>query len=132
MNLKTAKAALRAANRLVKVFEPTRKTDPTAAAEYEAANKAWQRLYNRVHDMEIAAATKRDKDQVCFTVFIPDKWSMKEVIRTPNRIIYTTRYKSFSGDGGYDRNYSSYTDATPFDSPIQTFKRLNPAEVVAV
>lgn len=129
MTLKTIKAAERAAYRLLKVFEPLRKTDSQAATEWDAANKLWHRFYNRRQELELAAATKRDRGVVCFTVFIPERFSMKEVIRTPHRTTHTTRWRSFYS-AEYDRNESVWTDVNPFETPIQTFKRLNqPAEV---
>lgn len=129
MTLKTIKAAERAAYKLEKAFAQERQTDYQAEVEFNAARKLWLRFYEERQRLETAAATKRDRGAVWFTTFIPEKFSMKEVIRTPHRIINTTRWKSLWSEA-FDRNESTWTDARPLETPIQTFKRLNqPAEV---
>ena len=108
MKLSTLRAAERAAYKLMTTFEKERKTDAEAQRLYDAASKLWQERHAAFKAADIAQAEKRDKGEVLFTVFVPNRNGWREVVRTPNRLITTHKWRDSSPAGHHAS--ASYTE----------------------
>lgn len=91
MKLSTLKAAERAAYRLMKAFEAEAKYDPAAKQLKETYSALWMERHNAWKKAAVAAATRKDKGEVLWTVFKPGACgSTREMIRTPNLLTTKT------------------------------------------
>jgi hypothetical protein len=91
MKLSTLKSADRAAWRLMKVFEAEAKYDAEAKRLKEDFTALWLIQHKTWKKAAVAAATRKDKGVVLWTVFKPGACSsMREIIRTPNLLITKT------------------------------------------
>lgn len=91
MKTKTLRQIERAKLGLVRVLERAMRADPNAHEVRElldGARKDWCEWYKRLKRVEVAAAEKRDKGEVLFTIFYPDSsGAVRSIIRTPHRLI---------------------------------------------
>lgn len=63
------------------------------------ASTTWITVYKVHHERACAAAAKRDKGEVLWTVFRPTRNGYQEIIRTPNRKITIHWWKNYYDEG---------------------------------
>lgn len=102
MKLSTLKSAERAAYRLLKVFDAEAKFDPAARALSETYSKLWMERREAWKTAAVAAAQRKDKGQVLFTVFVPDRNCIREIVCTPNLVITQTHWRHSWAPTGFE------------------------------
>ena len=99
-------------------------------ADYEKTMMGW---YRRRKGMELAAAERKDKGVVLFTVFLPDKNSIREVVRTPHRMGAKYHWRrGWPVTTHFESGETHWDTSTNFYTPEMDFRRLmRPAQEVA-
>lgn len=85
--------------RLWKAVDKVRRAAPGDAELVALERKStadWLFWHKRLHAVEVAAAAKKDKGEVLWTIFYPDGSAALSVTRTPNlRILHYERQPSY-------------------------------------
>lgn len=91
MNAKTLKRIERSKWTLLRALERAVKAEPfdeeLRALNLEAGNE-WSQWHKRLRKVNAAAAAKKDKGEVLFTIFYPDGAAVRSITRTPHRLIH--------------------------------------------
>lgn len=93
MKLTTLRKLERASFSMRKRLEQVAESDPDAKPYLDRATEAWVELFRQLNRREEAIAEKADHGEVLFTVFVPDKMYVKEIVVTPHREISTLIWK---------------------------------------
>lgn len=72
---------------MLMAVEKEKKKNPQLDPLWLQMSNSWNHWYKLLNTARNAAAAKRDKGEVLFTVFVPDRNALQERIRTPNRVI---------------------------------------------
>lgn len=103
---------------------------PEAQAKVKAAELAMLDAWRARYAAEVAAAAKKDKDEVLFTVFVPGKNHVAEHIRTNLRrgfrYLWTYRFVTLPNDVP-----AVSWDVENFSKPESDFRRWMQLEVAA-
>lgn len=127
-NYTQVKKAERAAWRTLKVFNALAKKDAAFKADAETANDLWLKYYNREKALNLAAA---ERDEQLYTVFIPDRNGVREVVRTPKYKLEYRHWNNLSGTGTCPRSHGSAFRVSAWDNPWREFADLQRVKVVA-
>lgn len=119
--------------KLVQSLRPL-KNEPEVVALYAWAEKEWSRIWNLYKARSLAAAAKRDRGEVLFTVFRPAyrTSAVEENVRTPNRMLRRVAWKHYStGELEPWKEFSGEVSCNRLYSPEYDFKRLMRMEAAA-